>query len=49
MEMMKRAGELGFGAVYCKEDFGGSGLSRLHVGGLCPNFGLYLNVVVDKC
>lgn len=27
---MKHAGELGFGAIYCQEDFGGCGLSRLH-------------------
>ncbi|KAK6736910.1 hypothetical protein RB195_019542 [Necator americanus] len=30
VEVMRHAGELGFGAIYCKEDFGGSGLSRLH-------------------
>lgn len=25
---MKKAGELGFGAIYCKEDHGGTGLTR---------------------
>lgn len=29
MEALKKAGELGFGAIYCSEEFGGSGLSRL--------------------
>ena len=29
VEVMRKAGELGFGAVYCKEDFGGTGLSRV--------------------
>jgi len=26
---MRKAAALGFGAIYCKEEFGGSGLSRL--------------------
>ncbi|ETN81751.1 acyl-CoA dehydrogenase protein [Necator americanus] len=30
VDVMRRAGELGFGAIYCKEDYGGCGLSRLH-------------------
>ncbi|EYC35240.1 hypothetical protein Y032_1104g3610 [Ancylostoma ceylanicum] len=30
VEMMRHAGDLGFGAIYCQEDFGGCGLSRLH-------------------
>uniref|UniRef100_A0A0R3PRL9 Isobutyryl-CoA dehydrogenase, mitochondrial n=1 Tax=Angiostrongylus costaricensis TaxID=334426 RepID=A0A0R3PRL9_ANGCS len=29
-EMLRNAGELGFGAIYCSEEFGGAGLSRLH-------------------
>ena len=29
VEEMRHAGQLGFGAIYCKEDFGGTGLSRL--------------------
>ena len=29
MAVMRRGAELGFGAVYCKEEFGGTGLSRL--------------------
>lgn len=28
MDVLKKAGSLGFGAIYCKEDFGGAGLSR---------------------
>ncbi|RCN43547.1 hypothetical protein ANCCAN_10446 [Ancylostoma caninum] len=30
VEMMRHAGDLGFGAIYCQEDFGGCGRSRLH-------------------
>ncbi|ULU08814.1 hypothetical protein L5515_015886 [Caenorhabditis briggsae] len=30
MDVLKKAGEMGFGAIYCKGDHGGSGLSRLH-------------------
>ncbi|KAK6052547.1 acyl-CoA dehydrogenase protein, partial [Cooperia oncophora] len=30
VEMMRHAGELGFGAIYCSDEFGGSGMSRLH-------------------
>ncbi|CAJ0605639.1 unnamed protein product [Cylicocyclus nassatus] len=30
VEMMRHAGELGFGAIYCKEDYGGCGMTRLH-------------------
>ncbi|KAJ1347513.1 hypothetical protein KIN20_002586 [Parelaphostrongylus tenuis] len=30
VEVLRKAGELGFGAIYCSEEFGGSGLSRLH-------------------
>ncbi|KAK6736908.1 hypothetical protein RB195_019541 [Necator americanus] len=30
VDVMRHAGELGFGAIYCKEDYGGCGLSRLH-------------------
>ena len=26
---MRKAAELGFGAIYCKEDYGGTGLTRL--------------------
>jgi len=29
MESLRKAGDLGFGAIYCKEKFGGTGLSRL--------------------
>jgi isobutyryl-CoA dehydrogenase len=29
LDVLGKAGELGFGGVYCREDFGGSGLSRL--------------------
>lgn len=29
MEAMRKAASLGFGAIYCKEEFGGSGLTRL--------------------
>ncbi|CAJ0573184.1 unnamed protein product, partial [Mesorhabditis spiculigera] len=29
LECLRKAGELGFGAVYCKEDHGGTGLGRL--------------------
>uniref|UniRef100_A0A1I7XP74 Nuclear pore complex protein Nup85 n=1 Tax=Heterorhabditis bacteriophora TaxID=37862 RepID=A0A1I7XP74_HETBA len=30
IDIMHRAGEIGFGAIYCNEEFGGSGLTRLH-------------------
>ncbi|PIO76090.1 acyl-CoA dehydrogenase, middle domain protein [Teladorsagia circumcincta] len=30
VETMRHAGELGFGAIYCSDEFGGSGMSRLH-------------------
>ncbi|KJH44509.1 Nup85 Nucleoporin [Dictyocaulus viviparus] len=30
VEMMRNAGKIGFGAIYCSEEFGGTGLSRLH-------------------
>ncbi|WKX94785.1 hypothetical protein Q1695_011782 [Nippostrongylus brasiliensis] len=30
IETLRHAGELGFGAIYCSDEFGGSGLSRLH-------------------
>ena len=29
VETMRKAASLGFGAIYSKEDFGGTGLSRL--------------------
>ncbi|MFH4974831.1 hypothetical protein AB6A40_001540 [Gnathostoma spinigerum] len=29
-DVLEHAGELGFGAIYCSEEFGGSGLTRLH-------------------
>lgn len=29
IEVLRQAGELGFGAIYCNPDFGGTGLSRL--------------------
>ncbi|CAD6199971.1 unnamed protein product [Caenorhabditis auriculariae] len=29
-DMMRKAGELGFGAIYCKPEHGGSDLTRLH-------------------
>uniref|UniRef100_A0A183C743 Acyl-CoA dehydrogenase n=1 Tax=Globodera pallida TaxID=36090 RepID=A0A183C743_GLOPA len=29
MEALRKAGELGFGAIYCNEEYGGAGLSRL--------------------
>eukprot|EP00842_Homolaphlyctis_polyrhiza_P007046 jgi/Hompol1/930/HPOL_005470-RA len=29
VEALRKAAELGFGAIYCKEDFGGTGLGRL--------------------
>ena len=29
VETMRRAAELGFGAIYAREEFGGTGLSRL--------------------
>ena len=28
MEVIRKAAELGFGAIYCKEDYGGTGLGR---------------------
>ncbi|VDN33906.1 unnamed protein product, partial [Gongylonema pulchrum] len=28
--VLKKAGELGFGAIYCKKNYGGSDLSRIH-------------------
>ncbi|XGW09752.1 hypothetical protein V3C99_011767 [Haemonchus contortus] len=30
VETLRHAGELGFGAIYCSDEFGGSGMSRLH-------------------
>jgi len=27
--VLRKIGELGFGAIYCKEEFGGTGLTRL--------------------
>jgi len=32
-ESLNRAGELGLGGIYVREDFGGSGLSRRHLRG----------------
>ena len=29
IEVMKQAAQLGFGAIYCSPDFGGTGLTRL--------------------
>ncbi|CAJ0948164.1 unnamed protein product, partial [Mesorhabditis belari] len=29
LDCLRKAGELGFGAIYCKEDFGGTGLGRI--------------------
>ena len=29
MDTMRKAAELGFGAIYCSEKYGGTGLSRL--------------------
>jgi alkylation response protein AidB-like acyl-CoA dehydrogenase len=28
MHALKKAGELGFGAIYCNDEFGGAGLGR---------------------
>lgn len=30
IDLLRKAGETGFGGIYCSEDFGGTGLSRLH-------------------
>ncbi len=29
MEAMKKAGQLGIGAIYCREEYGGAGMTRV--------------------
>lgn len=44
MEALKKAGELGFGAIYCSEEFGGSGLSRLDASVIFEQLGAGMQV-----
>jgi isobutyryl-CoA dehydrogenase len=48
---MQKAAHLGFGAVYCKEEFGGSGLTRLDASVIfealahgCPSTTAYISI-----
>lgn len=50
-EMLRHAAELGFGAVYCSEDYGGTGLGRLDASVIfealshgCPSTTAYISI-----
>jgi alkylation response protein AidB-like acyl-CoA dehydrogenase len=50
-DVLRKAGELGFGAIYCKEEFGGTGLTRLDASVIfealahgCPSTTAYITI-----